>query len=347
MQIETEQLWKSWRHLVAVVSIMLLIGLVATIAPRPAHSASSSTLTGWAWSDTIGWISMSGTGYGLSMDNTTGVVTGYAWSDSIGWISANSADIASCAASAVSQVDLSAGQWNGWLRAIAGGSVQSGGWDGCISMSGASYGVSYDKTTGKFGQTSKFAWEGNTDPGAAVIGWVDFSGASTTPAVLACTSFVGSKRCGIAVNGEDSNSIYQTDTLNNQCKISTCGGGLTCSNGACVSATPPPVCNLSSGTNCIEVHPSLVGPGNVGTTVSWNVSNVKNVCSVTGTNGDGKPAPQPGWSTTADASSNAVGTHLSSTITISTTYTLTCTGLDNLTHTWSVTAAFAPSFKEF
>ena len=94
------------------------------------------------------------------------------------------------------------------------------------------------------------------------------------------------------------------------------------------------------------MRPALVGANNVGTTVSWDVSNVKNTCTVTGTNGDGTPPPQAGWSTVADVSGNAVGSRDSSTLTGVTTFTLKCTGLDDKEYTWSATAEYAPSFKE-
>ena len=157
---------------------MIFFGVIATslLLPQTAESQAGTPITGWAWSDTIGWIKMSDTGYGFTVDQPTGTVSGYAWSDNIGWVSARATDIASCAGGATSK--LQNGAWTGWLRAIEGGSAQSGGWDGCISMSGAGYGVVVD-TNGSFkpcnATTQSCAWEGNTDPGAAVVGWVDFS----------------------------------------------------------------------------------------------------------------------------------------------------------------------------
>ena len=331
MNTGLEHLRASWRHFVGVAAVgLFIVVLTGSLVPRPAVSQAASPISGWAWSDTIGWISMSGSGYGLSMD-ATGVVSGYAWSDNIGWVSANAADLASCQAGAQSKVDFVAGMWNGWLRAIAGGSAQSGSWDGCISMSGAGYGVSFDPTTGKFGQTSKYAWEGNTDPGAAVIGWVDFSGVSGAP--TSCTP-----SCSCAGNTLNC-TLANCSTTSNLCSYQ-------CSVNACI-APPTPMCNLSGGTNCIEVRPTLIGSSNVGATVSWDVSNVKNTCTVTGSNGDGTPPPQAGWNTVADGAGHAVGSRTSSILTAPVAFTLSCTGVDDKAYSWTAKAEFAPSFQEF
>lgn len=69
---------------------------------------SSGTLTGWAYSDTIGWISfdsvtaIAATGqpsssYGVTITGD-GQLHGFAWNESIGWISFNCADQGTCAA---------------------------------------------------------------------------------------------------------------------------------------------------------------------------------------------------------------------------------------------------------
>ncbi|MFA6463584.1 MAG: hypothetical protein WCV55_01105 [Candidatus Paceibacterota bacterium] len=47
---------------------------------------TAKSLTGYAWSDTIGWIAMSpDDSYGVKLNNDD-TVTGYAWSENIGWI---------------------------------------------------------------------------------------------------------------------------------------------------------------------------------------------------------------------------------------------------------------------
>ena len=190
------------------------------------------------------------------------------------------------------------------------------GWDGWISMGGTGYGVTHDSSTGAFGG---YAW------GDVNVGWVDFSGVSTEP--LSCQ--IGAVlRCGVGVN-EDSNSLY--DTSNGKlCR--PCDVGTTCSNGSCTK--PVTACS-------IEVKPMLIGASNVGATVSWNVTNVK-TCSVKATNGESWPAP-----VVNDAAINPMPEPKSSALNSATTFTMTCTGLDNEEHSCSAKAEFAPSYQEF
>lgn len=48
-------------------------------------NTSSGTLSGYAWSETVGWINFSPTGGGVSI-NSSGVFTGHAYGENIGWI---------------------------------------------------------------------------------------------------------------------------------------------------------------------------------------------------------------------------------------------------------------------
>ena len=88
--------------LVAIAVILIAILSLRSVSPANAQSQFTS-LTGWAWSDTIGWISMncdntSSCGYadyGISV-GSDGTLSGYAWSDNIGWVSADHADVAYC-----------------------------------------------------------------------------------------------------------------------------------------------------------------------------------------------------------------------------------------------------------
>lgn len=131
-------------------------------------SAASISVTGYAWSDTIGWIQFNPTYGGVTLDDATGDLNGYAWSDNIGWVSFDATDathpsakinnITTCGSSCVV---------SGWAKAIG---ADNNGWDGWISMSGATpaYSVNLDKITGNF---SGYAW------GSDVVGWISFSGA--------------------------------------------------------------------------------------------------------------------------------------------------------------------------
>jgi len=121
-------------------------------------ACGNHNVSGYAWSDTIGWISMSctsGIDYGVDVNETTGAVTGYAWSENIGWIDFSGAT-----------VDLLTGDLSGWAQAVSPVGQPSeiaGGWDGLILLDGVNiYGSGY-------------GWGGGI-----TIGWVDFDLVTST-----------------------------------------------------------------------------------------------------------------------------------------------------------------------
>src|SRR3989338_5679677 len=151
-------------------SIVLLAGLIAlllilnaAVSPenREFAFADTTSLSGYAWSDNIGWVSLSGSGYGISADSN-GKLSGYAWSDNIGWITANESELSGCPQNPC-RAKINGNAFSGWLRALANG----GGWDGWISLSGnsPSYGVTQNQSTAAL---SGYAW------GSTVVGWLDF-----------------------------------------------------------------------------------------------------------------------------------------------------------------------------
>jgi hypothetical protein len=109
---------------------MIVVAVFAK--PTDVLSQSATAVTGWAWSDTIGWISLNcsdlGTcatsNYGLSKA-ANGTLSGYAWSDNVGWVSANAADLVGCPSAPCTAV-VSGTSYMGWLKAVSGGSAQSG-----------------------------------------------------------------------------------------------------------------------------------------------------------------------------------------------------------------------------
>lgn len=134
----------------------------------------SQRVSGYAWSDNIGWID-----FWSSVSNIwgetghIGFFRDYAWSDNIGWIKLNP----TLSFPGISKVNIrddngdGIGEVTGWIRACAGaenidcsGNVNpnSGRWDGWIKMDG----VFVDLETGKF---SGFAW------GSDVVGWISFN----------------------------------------------------------------------------------------------------------------------------------------------------------------------------
>ena len=77
---------------------------------KVSRDSTTGDLAGWAWNDSIGWISFCGNSssgstwdgskwvcpasptYQVKVNPTTGVFTGWAWNDDIGWVSFNCAD---------------------------------------------------------------------------------------------------------------------------------------------------------------------------------------------------------------------------------------------------------------
>lgn len=166
--------------------------------------SGSTDVTGYGWSENIGWISFNGdqisggSTYGVGIKeidigggNTIGRLSGHAWSENIGWISFNRADTGAppnndvgSAYSALAIID-SSNRLQGWARATTacdnnsdgdcvdsgsgegvGAGTNSGGWDGWIRFNnGSTYGITLVPQTG----TSYFnGWGWGSD----VIGWI-------------------------------------------------------------------------------------------------------------------------------------------------------------------------------
>jgi len=138
------------------------------IPPTP----SPSNLFGWAWSSTIGWISMSGNGYGITIDSNNNFLSGYAWSNNIGWIQFGGLTGFPATGSGTTYDNAkynSDKTLTGWAKATSAGTSD---WDGWIALSGTGYGVKLD------GSSSSWAW------GSDVLGWIDFSRATTTAVTI-------------------------------------------------------------------------------------------------------------------------------------------------------------------
>ncbi|MHA1481961.1 MAG: PKD domain-containing protein [Candidatus Heimdallarchaeaceae archaeon] len=160
------------------------------------QAGTDDILSGFAWSENIGWISFNSTSdgssqdYGVTFNASSGVLTGSAWSENIGWISFNDSEVSSPpfspyqSDSFVAISDKDTGVFTGWGRALTAclddnwsvnqcigsdAGDQAGGWDGWISLSGSdpAYGVTRDLEDNT---VSGYAWGGD------VIGWISFSG---------------------------------------------------------------------------------------------------------------------------------------------------------------------------
>lgn len=158
---------------------ILTLVFFSDVTSTSAQSTNVFHLSGYAWSENIGWISFAGTTqnsqpYGVSIDDTTGQLEGYAWSNprddeagtnNIGWISFNEADLTGCPqAPCRAELDLETKELKGWARVLA---ADGRGFEGWIHLSGVNYGVNLNVDTCRL---EGFAW------GETVIGWVSFSG---------------------------------------------------------------------------------------------------------------------------------------------------------------------------
>lgn len=288
--------------------ILLLLILNSVVSPRNKEFAFADTLSlsGYAWSDNIGWVSLSGSGYGVSVDSSDNLL-GYAWSDNIGWIQFGGLDTGSMPSGSGTQkknAQINGNSFKGWIRALSNG----GGWDGWISLSGAGYGVSQSPSTAAL---SGYAW------GSDVVGWLDFStavGPSCTP-VYSCSG---------------------TDTIlykNAACQISTyatCTLPTFCSSGSSTCLYPQPTFTATQNpdlTGHLQLLPELLSSGET-TQLHWNVNNVTS-CTVTGTNGQSWSGASAGCNG-ASCYSGASG-KTSSAILGQVAYTLTCTTYPGVT----------------
>ena len=209
----------AWHHM-ALTFLFCAIGGIAigyffvpVFRPNPVSAASAtlnSNVRGWAWADTIGWISLSdqntGSGvgtYGVNLDFSSGELTGFGLSEKAGWICfGSSCSVSECGGSvpasnrpydvpyaAVVPSPYATGSLarnvHGWAKVCEQG---DSGWislncsDPLPSVCGAyPYRVPFDMSTRQFTDTpapgspnngTSFAWNGDSD--GSGIGYVDF-----------------------------------------------------------------------------------------------------------------------------------------------------------------------------
>lgn len=297
------------------IGIIITFVFAAAIFARPSMTLSQvgSSITGYAWSDTIGWISLNCTtggatgnnicassNYGLAVDSS-GFVTGYAWSDNIGWIKFGGlSGFPAGAGTSAQNAQISSNNLIGWARACGGTTVadcsamtsRTDGWDGWIAFNGTGYGVTLNAgvfAACQVGSTS-CAW------GDVNVGWIDFSNAATTYG--ACASLPANYCDPSGLGGV-------SKTRNSNCEVTQ-------------SSSCPWQCEVVSGLCIAPPQPQMVGGGlvlspsvvrsNGTTTVSWTVQDAQ-TCQVNGENGD----------------IITVNPSDSEPITITTQYVLTCT----------------------
>jgi len=172
-----------YKHLVVIFVFTLAFFVVI---PAISRAGTADNVSGFAWSENIGWVSFNCTDQGTcgSVDygvnvRDDGFLAGYAWTDTIGWISFNLADTGAppgeynfSSSGFIAKYDLATDELRGWARALSGMDDPADGWDGWIKLfkhpsdTGADYGVIYNQATQEF---ENWAW------GSDVVGWVSFN----------------------------------------------------------------------------------------------------------------------------------------------------------------------------
>jgi hypothetical protein len=178
-------LYTKYMKKISLYAGALLIVLAVTVAgigshtPRVSAQVAAGTLTGWGWSDTIGWISFNcanggptgnsicGTSNYSVSEDVSGNLTGYAWSDNIGWIQFGGLTGFPNTLFGTNAQVTSSGSFRGWVQAVAAAG-RTDGWDGWINLfgfssNGSPYGLGFNTSTGLF---SGYAW------GSDVVGWL-------------------------------------------------------------------------------------------------------------------------------------------------------------------------------
>ena len=154
------------KYSIILVLPILLIGIV--------NAGTLDNVSGWAWSENIGWISFNCSNdetcgqsdYGVHVQDS-GNIIGYAWSENIGWIDFNPSGVYPGLPNYSARLDLETREASGWARALSYGS----GWDGWIKLrcygsecNASDYGVYVDS-----GNFFDWAWGGD------VVGWISFN----------------------------------------------------------------------------------------------------------------------------------------------------------------------------
>lgn len=336
----------------------------ATQVTSAAGAATGVDITGWLWAEGfidrngngvedagdvqggVGWVSTncktggptaaiqsvdicSSYSYGLKIDPATGVITGQAWSDNIGWISADSADVAYCKTNfGGGNPTISGGNVSGWLRALSGNGSQSGGWDGCLSLSGSGYGVTY--VGGNF---AGYAW------GSSNVGWVDFSRAHST--YNTCTLSTVYTCSGQQTVVRTDTDVACRQTLTN----TSCVAPQFCSVGSPVCLTPQPrdLTGTGSLTGHLTAQPNLVAK-NATTTLYWGIVNIQpGSCRVTANDGTSWSGP---FSATSSCPTKYSTGCTSLPITQQIVFTLSCLDFNSVPYSETAAVNLLPDFQE-
>jgi len=203
--------------IILLVSLLIVIGFLGfglwrgdTTQQAYAGDRREPQLFGWAWTETIGWISMNcfdvegdycadDHDYGVSVNQSTGKLQGYAWSENVGWISFNPAEdlnypykntpedpTIKCVDVSGNGIDCADGSCTacynftnhhlyGWAHVV---SLGDDGWirlDNPV-VDSQEWGVKEDNSSDEDnGDFYGWAWNGNDTPKTG-IGWMSWNG---------------------------------------------------------------------------------------------------------------------------------------------------------------------------
>ena len=329
----------------AAVLIGGLVGSSAIPAPVRAMSADANgNVSGYIWSSTMGWISLncnqgsatggaacggSAAGVPYSVNITPdpgtgyGVFGGYGWGSNVGWVSFQPADVASCGAQA--KMDLNSGsstygQVTGWARVLSANpdatATTLGGWDGCISLGGATadghtYGVTYSPSaTGA--NLSGYAWD------SLNLGWIGFTNASlnlSTPSVALTVN--GLSTLALGSEGGSVNVAWTTSNLSAaDCTASNAWSGARSSSGGSESDIISPNGGSSTVTDTYQISCTGTNGATVSSTATVTVAGATSTTPFLSflVNGSGSVTLDPGvtsatlsWETQNVQSGSCVG----------------------------------------
>ncbi|MFM2374378.1 MAG: hypothetical protein RLZZ234_373 [Candidatus Parcubacteria bacterium] len=324
----------------------LLFGTVLVIASiyiAPAqhlsplvHQAEASTteLLGYAWSDTIGWISFNcantsscaTSNYKVVLDTVTNNLTGYAWSEHVGWIQFGG--LTGCPGGGDCDARKQGGELRGWVRVENGdgsGPLPLNGSDGWISLNCANTGTcgtSNFKGLISTTEISGYAW------GSEVVGWISFNCADTNDCATSNYRTYFNPPCTVS----NTCSADHTQSLHTDAwcgvTITTCSPGYICKDADGLCGYGDPTGSLTVSSNKIRRGATV--------DVSWSTL-YASTCTVSGTNGDSwSPA-----SSSAAVSSAAINSEV--------TYTLSCQPVGGGTAVVVDTerVSLIPAIKEF
>ncbi len=155
-------------QIVILIFCLLFLGFLV-FQNKDASADADDNVSGWAWSENIGWLSFNcnnpelpeprcSINYGVNIDESTGEFEGYAWSENVGWISFEPSDLVGCpSAPCKASVDIFTGEVSGWAKVLCS--------DSWIRLRDTDYEVNIDKDTGEF-----HGWAWSDD-----YGWLSFN----------------------------------------------------------------------------------------------------------------------------------------------------------------------------